>query len=346
MTPGGKRVVLVAAVATNGVIGDGPDIPWQIPGEQARFKALTMGHVLLMGRATFESIGRALPGRSTVVLTRSVDWLHPDVLVAESVDAALELADDLPGDVMVAGGGAVYAALLPHADEQVLSEVRLTPDGDVFYPAFDRSTWVETSREPCDGYDVVRWARRAAGSVEPGFGPLSEHVEAPAQNLLGRTLITRLADPAVLLPVEDPVVQSVADDVARLLEPFLFTQMLTALALSAAKHARLLAATAGARAPTFADMRDAMLAEPGVDLDVVADCFDAVQAMAGMPATAEELVESHWRLDGLGLTAWLTMAGVYLAYARAALAWSTFETLDALLSDWFLLEQRALDDLV
>ena len=160
MTPGGKRVVLVAAVAANGVIGNGPDIPWKIAGEQARFKSLTLGHVLLMGRTTFESIGRALPGRSTVVLTRTSGWSHPDVQVACSVDAALALADDLPGDVMVAGGGTVYAALLAFADEQVVSEVRLSPDGDTFYPAIDTSAWVETSREPSEGYDVVRWSRR------------------------------------------------------------------------------------------------------------------------------------------------------------------------------------------
>ncbi len=160
MTPGGKRVVLVAAVAQNGVIGNGPDIPWQIPGEQARFKTLTMGHVLLMGRTTFESIGRPLPGRTTVVLTRTPGWAHEGVHVAATVEEALVLADGLPGDVMVAGGGAVYSALMAHADEQVLSEVHLSPDGDVLYPAFDPDVWTEVSREPADGYDVVRWTRR------------------------------------------------------------------------------------------------------------------------------------------------------------------------------------------
>ncbi len=69
-TPGGRRVVLVAAVARNGVIGDGPDIPWRMPGEQRHFKELTLGHTLLMGRTTYESIGRPLPGRTTIVLTR------------------------------------------------------------------------------------------------------------------------------------------------------------------------------------------------------------------------------------------------------------------------------------
>ena len=155
MTPGGKRVVLVAAVARNGVIGDGPDIPWQLPGEQRLFKGLTWGHILVMGRSTYESIGRPLPGRTTIVLTRSPDWSAEGVLVAHDLTAALALADTLEGEVMVAGGGQVYAAALPVADEQVLSEVDLEPAGDAFYPEFDRGEWRETAREHHEGYDRV-----------------------------------------------------------------------------------------------------------------------------------------------------------------------------------------------
>ena len=162
MTPGGKRVVLVAAVADNGVIGDGPDIPWRVPGEQARFKELTLGHVLLMGRTTYESIGRPLPGRTTVVLTRSAGWSpgHDEVRVAGSLEEALLVADTLPGDVMVAGGGAVYAAAIDVADEQVLSRVPLSPAGDTYYPTYDEAAWVETAREVFEGYERV-WLRRA-----------------------------------------------------------------------------------------------------------------------------------------------------------------------------------------
>lgn len=160
MTPGGKRVVMVAAVAANGVIGNGPDIPWSIPGEQAEFKALTMGHTLLMGRTTYESIGRPLPGRTTIVLTRDPDWSADGVLVAHGIDAALAQADMLDGDVVVAGGGEVYAAALPFADSQVITEVRLRPAGDAFYPELDRSEWEETRRDHHDGYDRVWWERR------------------------------------------------------------------------------------------------------------------------------------------------------------------------------------------
>ncbi len=162
MTPGGKQVVCVAAVARNGVIGNGPDIPWRIPGEQAEFKALTLGHVLVMGRTTYESIGRPLPGRTTVVLTRDASWAAPGVHVAHDLDSALELADTLPGDVMVAGGGEVYRAALPHADAHVLTQVHLEPVGDVTYPELDPEVWQETGRRPGAAYDVVRVERRRA----------------------------------------------------------------------------------------------------------------------------------------------------------------------------------------
>ncbi len=160
MTPSGKRVVMVAAVAENGVIGDGPDIPWTVPGEQAAFKQLTLGNVLVMGRTTYESIGRPLPGRTTVVLTRDASWTAEGVLVAADLDAALALAEEHPGDVVVAGGAQVYAAAMDRADAQVLTEVRLRPAGDVHYPAFDRALWREERRESFDGFDRVWWVRR------------------------------------------------------------------------------------------------------------------------------------------------------------------------------------------
>lgn len=177
------KVVLVAAVAANGVIGDGPQIPWRVPGEQAHFKEVTLGHVLLMGRTTYDSIGRPLPGRTTIVLTRDPAWSAEGVLVAHSIDEALRLAVDIGGDpggdiggdpgidLMVAGGASVYAALLPSADEQVLSEIHLRPLGDVHYPDFHQAGgWVEASREQRPGFDVVRWVRDQpvlAPPVEP-----------------------------------------------------------------------------------------------------------------------------------------------------------------------------------
>ncbi|BBH15829.1 dihydrofolate reductase [Nocardioides baekrokdamisoli] len=155
MTRFSKRCVLVAAVAENGVIGNGPDIPWKIAGEQAEFKALTLGHILLMGRTTFESIGRPLPGRTTIVLTRDPAWSHEGVLTAASVEDALAMADDLPGDLMVAGGAQVYAAAMPYATAQVISRVRLSPEGDVHYPAYDEGEWTVTATESHEFYERV-----------------------------------------------------------------------------------------------------------------------------------------------------------------------------------------------
>jgi dihydrofolate reductase len=157
-------LTLVAAVADNGVIGNAGDIPWRIPADFAHFKALTLGHVLVMGRATYDSIGRPLPGRTTIVLTRDPGWSATGVLVAGSLDEALDKAVDLPGEVFVAGGAGVYAAALERATSQVLTEVHVSPEGDTFYPAFDRTRWMETRREPHLDADVPHefvWLERA-----------------------------------------------------------------------------------------------------------------------------------------------------------------------------------------
>ena len=140
------------------MIGADGGIPWRVPEEHAFFKATTVGHTLVMGRATYDSIGRPLPGRTTIVLTRDPDWRADGVTTATSVEDALALAE---GDVFVAGGATVYAAALPYADQQLLSEIDLEPEGDTFYPEFDRTKWREASRERHEGFDVVRWERLA-----------------------------------------------------------------------------------------------------------------------------------------------------------------------------------------
>jgi len=149
-------LTLIAAVARNGVIGADGGIPWHLPADFAHFKATTLGHTLVMGRATYDSIGRPLPGRTTIVLTRDRAWHADGVLTAGSLEEALAMAQ---GDVYVAGGATVYAAALPHADEQVLSEVDLEPEGDTFYPEFDPEEWPEVSRVHHEGFDVVRRVR-------------------------------------------------------------------------------------------------------------------------------------------------------------------------------------------
>ncbi|MDQ3484118.1 MAG: dihydrofolate reductase [Actinomycetota bacterium] len=166
MTAPASTVTLVAAVARNGVIGRDGGLPWHLPGEQARFKALTMGHVLVMGRRTYESIGRPLPGRTTVVVTRQPDW-QPDaglpdgLLVTGSVDAALTHGRQLDEHVFVAGGAQVYADALPFADTLLLTLVDAEPEGDTYFPAVDWAEWSETWREAHEEWSLVCYERRS-----------------------------------------------------------------------------------------------------------------------------------------------------------------------------------------
>lgn len=154
------RVVLIAAVADNGVIGRNGGLPWHLPADLRRFKALTTGHALVMGRRTFESIGRALPGRSTIVVSRSTDWdPGPDVAVVHDLDDAVARGRGLGTDVYVAGGAEVYRQALPVADRLAITEVHDEPDGDTRFPPVDWSRWVEVFRSDHDGYSFVDYER-------------------------------------------------------------------------------------------------------------------------------------------------------------------------------------------
>ena len=155
----GKRVVMVAAVADNGVIGLGGDIPWSLPEDLKHFRATTKGNTVVMGRVTYESIGHPLPYRTNIVVTRQDGWSADGVFVAGTVEDAVAMAQDFDGDVMVIGGAQIYAAAMHLADVQVLTEVHQAPEGDTRYPEFDRSDWTETRREPHDGYEFV-WLER------------------------------------------------------------------------------------------------------------------------------------------------------------------------------------------
>ncbi|GAA1170220.1 hypothetical protein GCM10009584_08900 [Ornithinimicrobium humiphilum] len=141
-----QTLTLVAAVGRNGVIGDGSAMPWHLPEDLRFFRETTMGGTLLMGRGTWDSIGRALPGRRTIVLTRRADLTFPGAEVAHSLAEALALAGD--GEVFVVGGGDIYAQTLPHADRLVLTEVDLAPEGATRFPEIDRDEWQEESRVP------------------------------------------------------------------------------------------------------------------------------------------------------------------------------------------------------
>lgn len=154
-----KRVVMVAAVAENGVIGRDGGIPWELPEDLRHFRATTRGNTVVMGRATYDAIGHPLPYRTNVVVTRDRTWQADGVFVAAGLDEALQQAQDFEGDVMVIGGGHVYSAAMPSATHQVLTEVHQAPEGDTFYPDWDRSQWRETAREAHDGFDFVWWER-------------------------------------------------------------------------------------------------------------------------------------------------------------------------------------------
>lgn len=154
----GPEIVLVAAVAENGVIGAGGGMPWHLPGDLAHFKEITWGHVLVMGRRTFEAIGRPLPGRRTVVVTRTPGWSAPGVEVAGSLDEAITLAGD--GPVMVVGGGEIYAQAMPRADRLEISHVLREVSGDTVFPPIDPGRWRQVSRTPKEGFEAATYLRR------------------------------------------------------------------------------------------------------------------------------------------------------------------------------------------
>lgn len=143
MTP---IVTLVVATAVGGVIGRDNRMPWHLPADLAHFKRVTIGKPIVMGRKTFASIGRALPGRRNVVITRDRAFHAEGVIAAHSLDEALAACGDAP-EVMVIGGGEVYAAALPHARRIHRTEVHADVDGDTRFPTLDPSQWHEIARE-------------------------------------------------------------------------------------------------------------------------------------------------------------------------------------------------------
>ncbi len=143
------RISLLVAMATNRVIGANGRLPWHLAADLRRFKALTMGHPLLMGRKTHESIGRPLPGRTNLVLTRDAAYTAAGCLVVHSPSEALERARPA-GELFVIGGAALYADFLPRADRIHLTLIHHDYAGDVRFPEFDASRWLTTRREDID----------------------------------------------------------------------------------------------------------------------------------------------------------------------------------------------------
>ncbi len=150
MTQNKPRVSVIAALARNRVIGIENRLPWRLPEDLAHFKALTLNHPILMGRKTFESLGRPLPGRTNIVITRNTHYRPDGCVVADSIPAAIALCRDAD-EVFFIGGAELYAQAIPLADRLYLTEVDIEAEGDAWFPDYDRHAFREVSRESHTG---------------------------------------------------------------------------------------------------------------------------------------------------------------------------------------------------
>ena len=168
-------IAIVAGMAENRVMGRDGGLPWRLPADMARFRALTMGKPIVMGRRTHESIGRVLDGRRNIVVTRRPGYRAPGCVVAASLEAAFEAASDA-GEIAVIGGASIYEQALPFASRMSLTLVHASIDGDVRFPAIEPGAWRETSRvergaDARNRYDLsfIELARRGDGEAgRPG----------------------------------------------------------------------------------------------------------------------------------------------------------------------------------
>lgn len=142
------KISLIAAVAKNNVIGNDNQLIWRLSDDLKRFKRLTTGHHILMGRKTYESMGRALPNRTNVVVTRSKNYQPEGIEVFNDIDAAIEFAkSNNEEELFIIGGGEIYKKLLPIADKIYLTKVHASPEGDTFFPDLDESNWEVEAEE-------------------------------------------------------------------------------------------------------------------------------------------------------------------------------------------------------
>ncbi len=164
-------IALIAAVAQNGIIGAGNDIPWRIPSDFRHFKRTTMGKPMVMGRKQFESVGRPLPGRANIVVTRQRDYARDGVIVVPDLETGFATAREIAArdgvdEIMVIGGGEIYRQAMPHADRLYISHIDLAPEGDVAFPTIDAAQWpvvreLDVPRSPSDpaSYRVLVYER-------------------------------------------------------------------------------------------------------------------------------------------------------------------------------------------
>lgn len=159
------RLTLVVAYSDNRVIGRDNALPWKLPGDLAHFKRTTLGSPIIMGRKTWESLGRPLPGRTNVVVSRNTEYAAPGAVVVPTLQAAVQACGDV-ADAYVIGGAQIYEQALPLAQRLIATEVHAVVEGDAFFPALPAEQWQEISREPQSAengyaYDFVVYERRA-----------------------------------------------------------------------------------------------------------------------------------------------------------------------------------------
>ncbi|MBE8167902.1 MAG: type 3 dihydrofolate reductase [Shewanella sp.] len=138
------QIAMIAAMTINRVIGKDNKMPWHLPEDLKHFKAMTMSKPIVMGRKTFESIGRPLPGRQNIVISRQPDYAPDGVSVVSSFEAAKELVSTCD-ELVIIGGGQLYEALLPQADKLYLTEINIDVEGDTFFPNWDDGSWLQES---------------------------------------------------------------------------------------------------------------------------------------------------------------------------------------------------------
>jgi len=163
-------VAMIAAIGANSVIGADGQIPWRLPTDFAHFKRTTLGKPLIMGRKTFESIGRPLPGRTNIVVTRQAGYAPEGVLVCHGLREALDhaqtvAATDGAGEVMIGGGAEIYREAMPLADRLYITHVAVSPEGDAKFPPIDPATWEITAR-----HDIARGAKDSADFTVLTYG--------------------------------------------------------------------------------------------------------------------------------------------------------------------------------
>ena len=175
-----KQVTIIAAMARNLAIGFNGEMPWHLPGELKHFKETTMGKPIVMGRKTWESIGRPLPGRQNIVVTRNQSFQASGCDVAGSLDQAVRIASG--EEVMIIGGGQLYAQALPFSDRMILTLVDCDPEADTWFPEWQNSEWRQISlrSESADeqnpyAYQVIEWVRKTdSGDTSPAPGTAAD----------------------------------------------------------------------------------------------------------------------------------------------------------------------------